>query len=138
MAQIPTESQRQKDLREIDAAIQNVAEAIEAGLLSDILVVRLKELEKRKKELCNGATAEQLGSASISIDPQMILADYNEVKDSPSSPAFKDFIRAFIDRIDVGAYTVKITLKTGLDMFPSLDTTYEVSRREIYEHRKTG
>ena len=137
-AQIPTESQRQRELREIDAAIKNVAEAIEAGLLSDILTARLKDLEKRKKELCNSATAEQLGSVAVTIDPQMILADYNEVKDSPASPGYKEFIHAFIDRIEVGAYSVKITLKTGLDLFPALNTTYEVSRREIYERRKTG
>ncbi len=137
-AQIPTESHRQRELKEIDKALRNVAEAIEAGLLTDVLVARLKELEKRKKELCDGATVEELGNAAITIDTQMILADYHAVKGSPSSPAYKEFLRAFVGRIEVGAYSVKITLKTGLDLFPSLDTTYEVSRREIYERRKTG
>lgn len=137
-AHIPTESQRQRELWEIDTALKNVAEAIEAGLLSDILVTRLKELEKRKKELCDGATVEELGNAAIAIDVQTMLADYKEVKASPSSPAYKDFIRGFIDRIEVGTYSVKITLKTGLDIFPSLNTDYEVRRQEIYERRKTG
>ena len=137
-AHIPTESQRQQEIREIDAAIKNVAEAIEAGLLTDVLVARLRELEKRKKELGNGATAKENGNTAVEIDVPTMLAEYKEVKASPSSPAYKEFIRSFIDRIDVGTYSVKITLKTGLDIFPSLDTTYEVRRQEIYERRKTG
>lgn len=137
-AHIPTESQRQRELKEIDSAIKNVAEAIEAGLLSDILVTRLKELEKRKKELCNGVTAEEIGNTAIAIDVQTMLAEYKEIKASPSSPDYKEFIRSFIERIEVGTYSVKITLKTGLDIFPSLDTSYEVRRQEIYERRKTG
>lgn len=138
ITEIPTESQRQKELREIDSALKNVAEAIEAGLLSDILVARLKELEKRKKEVCDGATQENLNNAFNIIDTQMILANYKEVKSSPASPAYKEFIRGFIDRIEVGTYSVKIILKTGLDIFPALDTTYEVRRQEIYERKKTG
>ena len=135
---VPTESQRERELKEIDKALQNIAEAIEEGLLTDVLVARLKELEKRKKELFDGATVEVLGHAAITIDSQMILADYHATKGSPSSSAYKEFLRAFVGRIEVGAYSVKITLKTGLDLFPSLDTTYEVGRREIYEKRKTG
>lgn len=137
-AHIPTESQRQRELKEIETALKNVAEAIEAGLLSDILVARLKELEKRKKELCNGVTAEEIGNTAIAIDVQTMLAEYKEVKASPSSPAYKEFIRSFIERIEVGTYSVKITLKTGLDIFPSLDTAYEVSRQKIYETKHTG
>jgi site-specific DNA recombinase len=137
-AQIPTESQWQQELGEIDAAIKNVAEAIEAGLLTDVLVARLKELEKRKKELCNGTTSRGNGDKGIEIDVPTMLAEYKEVKSSPASPAYKEFIRSFIDRIDVGTYSVKITLKTGLDIFPALDTTYEVRRQEIYERKKTG
>ena len=137
-AHIPTESQRQRELKKIDSALRNVAEAIEAGLLSDILVARLKELEKRKKELSNGSTAEEIGNPAIAIDVQTMLAEYKEAKKSPTSPAYKEFIRSFIDRIDVGTYSVKITLKTGLDIFPALDTAYEVSRQKIYERKRTG
>ena len=136
--QIPTESQCQQELSEIDTAIKNVAEAIEAGLLTDVLVARLKELEKRKKELGNRTITKGSGGAAIEIDVPTMLAEYKEVKKSPASPAYKEFIRSFIDRIDVGTYSVKITLKTGLDIFPALDSTYEVSRQKIYERRKTG
>ena len=137
-AQIPTESQWQQELGEIDAAIKNVAEAIEAGLLTDVLVARLKELEKRKKELGNRTIAKGSSGAATEIDVPTMLAEYKEVKSSPASPAYKEFIRSFIDRIDVGTYSVKITLKTGLNIFPALDTTYEVSRQKIYERRKTS
>ena len=136
--EIPTENQRQAELKEIEAAKRNIAEAIEAGLLSDILVERLKELEQRKKELCNGATAEEICNIVPKIDIPMILGEYRAVKDSPASPEYKEFIQNFIDRIDVGTYNVKISLKTGLDIFPALDIAYEVRRQVIYEQRKSS
>lgn len=69
----------------------------------------------------------------IVIDTKLILSQYAGVKDSPSSPAYKEFICSFIDKIVVGKYTVSINLKTGLDIFPTLDTTFNVRRQEIYE-----
>ena len=137
IAHVPTESQKQEELREIDRALKNVAEAIEKGLLTDVLVARLQELERRKKELCSHSNHKVASKAPIAIDPQMILDDYREIKSSPSFPTYKDYIRNFIDRIEVGKYSVWITLKTGLDIFPDLDTTYEVRRQEIYERKKT-
>ena len=103
-----------------------------------MLVARLKELEKRKKELGNRTITEGSGGTAIEIDVPTMLAEYKEVKKSPASPAYKEFIRNFIDRIDVGTYSVKITLKTGLDIFPARDSTYEVSRQKIYERKRTG
>ena len=46
---------------------------------------------------------------------------------------YKEFICGFIDKIEIGKYAVSITLKTGLDIFPSLDTIFNVRRQEIYE-----
>ena len=136
-AHIPTESRQQEELIEIDRALKNVAEAIEKGLLTDVLVTRLNELEKRKKELCAHPSHKAARQAPLAIDPQMILDEYREIKNSPSFPTYKDYIRSFINKIEVGKYSVWITLKTGLDLFPDLDTTYEVRRQEIYEKKKT-
>ena len=72
------------------------------------------------------------------IDPAFILSQYAEVKDAPASPMYKDFIRDYIQRIEVGRYAVSITLKTGLDILPALDSTYEVRREEIYRLGKAG
>ena len=137
-AQKPTESHLDRERKEIDTAIQNVTDAIEAGLISDALVARLKELERRKAELSRLPSPGFLSPTNATVDPALILTEYTEVKGSTGSPQYKDFIRGFIDRIDVGSYTVRITLKTGLDIFPALDSTYEVSRQKIYERRKTG
>lgn len=137
-AHIPTESQRQSEIEEIDTALANVAEAIEAGLLTDVLVARLKELEQRKLELKSHAVRSSTVSVAPEIDASLILSEYKKVKDVPSSPEYKEFICSFIERIEVGKYSVKITLKTGLDIFPELNTTFEVRRQEIYERKKTG
>ena len=136
-AQTPQKSQRDQEMDEIDAAIKNVVEAIESGLLTPTLVARLKELEQQKKELSQRELPEMSYSPAIAIDPKMMLEEYRELKNSPSSPNYKEFIKSFIERIDVGKYSVTITIKTGLDIFPELDTTTEVRRQEIYERKKT-
>ena len=137
-AQNPTESHLERERKEIDNAIKNVADAIEAGLISDALVARLTELERRKSELARIPSNRLPSPTNATVDPTLILSEYAEVKRSPASPQYKDFIRGFIDRIEIGSYTVKITLKTGLDIFPELNKSFEVRRQEIYEKRKTS
>lgn len=136
-AQKPTESHLERERKEIDNAIKNVADAIESGLISDALVARLTELERRKAELAKLPTHALPSPINTTVDPSLILAEYAEIKHSPASPQYKDFIRSFIERIDVGSYTVRVILKTGLDIFPELNQSYEVRRQDIYERKKT-
>lgn len=124
-------------LREIEDAIRNVTDAIEAGLLSDALVARLKTLEEEKARLQKFVSERRMTVHADEIDPPTILAQYHEVKKTPASPAYRLFIRDFIDRIEVGRYSVRVILKTGLDVAPELDTAVEVRRQEIYEEGKT-
>ena len=98
---IPTQKQQQDELRTIEDALRNITEAIEAGLLSDTLITRLKDLERQRAKLSQSSTVERLGENSITIDIPMMLSEYQEVKRSPHTPQYKSFIRAFIDRIDV-------------------------------------
>ena len=70
------------------------------------------------------------------IDGQIILSTYKDLKRKPSSPEYKDFVQGFIDKIIVGRYMVDITIKTGIDVFPELDSTYSIKRQVIYEERK--
>lgn len=50
-------------------------------------------------------------------------------------PEYKTFVGNFIEKIEVGKYIVNITLKTGLGIYPELDTTLDVRRQEIYERK---
>ena len=50
---------------------------------------------------------------------------------------YNDFIQRFIDKIVIGRYIVDITLKTGLDIYPKIDTTYNVKQQETYKMKKT-
>ena len=115
--------------------MKNVADVIAAGLLSDALVTRLKELEANKAEIKVKIESLNRTHDEITVEPSVILNQYHEVKKSPSSPAYKEFIEGFIGKIEVGKYNVDITLKTGLDLFPALDSTINVKRQEIYEMR---
>ena len=128
----------ERELQETEDALQNVADAVAQGLMSDTLLERLKELEERKTELQDTIANIAVSNTASYLDVDLILSDYAEVKDSPLAPMYKTFICSLIDRIDVGCYTVDITFKTGLDMYSSLDTTYNVRRQEIYEFGKVA
>lgn len=69
------------------------------------------------------------------IDPELILQEYVQAKKATSSPEYKQLIQEFIDKIVVGKYCVEITLKTGMGIFPSLDTSVQIKRQEIYEKK---
>ena len=123
----------EKKLSDVRKALQNVADAVAQGLLSEALIERLKTLEQEKAELeASFAEAQSVGD-EVTIDVKCLLSQYAEVREAPSSPAYKEFICSFIDKIEVGKYMVDITLKTGLDIFPKLDTTFHIKRQEIYE-----
>ena len=122
-------------IAEIEVQLKNVADAVASGLLSDALITRLKELENEKNRLItekahlNG----EISGHAVDIDTKYILSEYAKLKKTPSHPAYREYIQNFIDSISIGRYTVYITLKTGLDVFPELNKTYEARRQVIYE-----
>lgn len=126
-------------LSQTEEALTNVANAVASGLLSDALTEKLREIEAEKARLLSELVAcDTTHEKNLpTIDGQMIRSKYTELKASPSSPEYKEFIQSFIEKIHAGRYVVEITLKTGLDICPALDTTYTVRRQEIYERKKT-
>ena len=126
------------ELVHINDALKNVTDAIENGLLSDILVERLGQLEDEKKHLERKIIESIPKEIPETIDTKLILSEYTDLRNSHSSPAYKEFIKAFIERIDIGKYSVDITIKTGLDIYPELDKTISVRREEIYKQGKTA
>lgn len=123
-----------EELEEISKALQNVADAVASGLISDALVEKLKELEEKKKKAENELLMLRSETSTVNIDTSMILSEYNEVSKSPNLPNYRAYITNFIDRIEVGKYMVDVTLKTGLDVYPELNNTYHIRRQEIYEN----
>lgn len=129
-------------LAETENAIANITAAVAIGMKFESLLGKLAELEEEKARL--EASLIRLSSQGnvedeakeILIDPKHIPTEYMKVKDEPYTLAYKEFIQSFIDRITVGKYRVDIILKTGLDIFPHLDTTFTVRRQEIYETQK--
>ena len=68
----------------------------------------------------------------ITVDPLLIPGEYVRLKNSPSILEYKRFVQSFIGQIEVGRYGMTLTIKTGLDVFPYLDTTLSVRREEVY------
>lgn len=122
-----------QELQEVKEGLQNVTQAVEDGLLSSALIARLDELENRKAQLEQELENYDEQRQAPIADGSTILQEYQRIKELKGSPEYKSFIKSFITRIEVARYTVFITLKTGLGMFPELDTTFEVSRQEIYD-----
>ena len=134
----------EKDFADIDATIarnaeelKNVADAVAAGLLSSTLIDRLNVLEEEKQKLAEkkAKLASLTKTTDVNVNTALILSEYNALSKAPSNPEYKTFIKQFIDRIVVGRYTVTFTLKTGLDIYNELDTTFTIRREEIYNFR---
>ena len=128
------QQQLQAQLSEIQEALKNVADAIQAGLISTALITRLNELETEKAIIENKLT-DMAKPVEISIDTQLIMSEYTKVKQTPASPEYKTFIKGFIEKIIVVKYTVDVTMKTGLDVCEEIDMTVNVPRRDIYERK---
>ena len=126
----------QDKLAEVTSALNNVADAVGAGLLSDVLVNRLAELENEKAEIEEALSMDPVTAQEVSIDPQAILAEYADLKKTPASPTYKDFLQKFIASIEVDRYSVTFVLRTGLGIYPSLDARISVRRQEIYQKRE--
>lgn len=131
----PTVEELQAQLVEVTTALSNVADAVESGLLSDALVARLHELEARKIELETALQTTSVAPANTVVDPAVILSEYQAVRGLPAAPAYKAFVCTCVDRIEVGRYAVDVTLKTGLGVSASLDTTLTARREDIYKRR---
>ena len=137
-------SEAERNFEDIDAAIaknaeelKNVADAVAAGLLSSALIDRLNALEEEKYALEEKRV--KLSAITqvpdVNIDTSMIISRYKELSESPANSEYRVFIKQFIDRIEVGRYTVVFTLKTGLDIYDCLNTTLTVRREEIYNFK---
>ncbi len=129
------EEQLHQELEETNIALKNVADAVASGLISDVLVAKLNELESKKANIEQRLMDNKYMEMNVSVDNDLILSEYAEVKNSPSLPEYKTFVSNFIEKIEVGKYIVNITLKTGLGIYPELDTTLDVRRQEIYERK---
>lgn len=126
----------QVSLDGLDVAIANITDVIMSGIVSAALTDKLAELERQKARIeTEMQKAEQRGNpdGKIMVDPLLIPQEYSKLKDAPGSPAYKGFIQSFVDRIEVGRYRLTITIKTGLDVCPALDTVLTVRRQEVYE-----
>lgn len=125
----------QTSLDELNEAISNITGVIMSGIVSVALTAKLAELEQQKAQIeADIQKLEQRGNpvGKITIDPLLIPQEYAKLKDAPSHPAYKSFVQGFIDRIEVGRYGLTIAIRTGLDVYPRLDTVLTVRRQEVY------
>lgn len=126
----------QASLGEVSEAIANITNVIMSGIVSTALTDKLAELEQEKAQIEDSIQKlEQRDTAGRDAEADIlsIPLQYTRLKGNISNPKYKCFIQDFIEKIEVGRYELSIALKTGLDMYPELDTMLSVRRREVYE-----
>ena len=131
------QQEKQRKLNHIETELQNVTRAIAQGIISETLVERINALEEQKRQLQQEVAAVQIPGELDSLDPQMIPGQYRMLKSRPDSKEYRMFIGSFIERIEAGRFSVSITLRTGLEICPELDTTISVRRQLLFEREKT-
>lgn len=123
-------------LDEVSAAITNITNVIMSGIVSTALTDKLTELEQERGQIeadIQDLEQRDIADRDTEADILSIPLKYARLKGNISNPKYKCFIQDFIEKIDVGRYELSITLKTGLDVCPALDTTLTVRRQELYE-----
>lgn len=133
-----TEAEKQRISKEIEAVeqrIQEMIKAISSGFFSAALAASLQEAEEQSSQLKNQLRRLEYPCPEMDLDiaPQLVPAQYAQVKQEPESMKYKEFLQSFVDYIEVGRFSVTIRLKTGLERCPELDSSYCVRRQEIYE-----
>ena len=127
------------ELQSVTESIANVTAAIENGLISAALVKRLQELEDKKLQL--ERQLQEAGNAGKEIehfDPDELLKQYTLMREKRFSQIkrdqleYKTFIDQFIDKVEVGRYTVEVTLKI-FNVIPEFYRAYSLRREQIYE-----
>jgi len=135
-AELEGDTETKAWLQELTAAIENIVDAIGAGLLPDTLVEWLAALEEEKMQIEASLAVHAPDTRQVVYDPQRILSA--AVRESPSFSAYRELIKRCVEKIQVGRYRVTITLKTGLDIFLVLNTSCQIRRQEIYEMKKNA
>ena len=113
-----------------------MATVIMSGIVSAALSDKLAELEREKAQIeADMLKLEQRDTAGKKTvtDILSIPHKYNRLKGNISNPKYKYFIQSFIGKIEVGRYELNLALKTGVDIYPALDTVMQVRRQEVYE-----
>lgn len=111
---------------------ENVADAIGQGLLSPTLAQRLTKLEEQRAKLISTLSQLDETTNAKEFDPQFILQRYSELKRSPASPEYKEFIAHFLDCIIVGKYAVETTIQVGFGSEKLIELSHKVRRQIIY------
>lgn len=129
--------QIEMQLAQVNLALQRVADAVADGLLSPVLVERLSALENEQANLEREKDALLCPASQALVMPDIraLLEQYKLLSQAPAAPQYREFLQSFIGEIKVGRYTLSITLKTGLGVCDSLDTTLFVRRQEVYQQR---
>ena len=124
-------------LAQVNLALQRVADAVADGLLSPVLVERLSALENEQANLEREKDALLCPASQALVMPDIraLLEQYKLLSQAPAAPQYREFLQSFIGEIKVGRYTLSITLKTGLGVCDSLDTTLFVRRQEVCQQR---
>jgi len=130
------QDQLQASLDTVSESIDNITKVIMSGIVSTALTNKLAELEQEKAQLeADMQKLEQRDTVGRDTEADMlsIPLKYARLKGNTSNPKYKFYIQDFIDKIEVGRYKLRITLKTGLDIYPTLDTVLTVRRQEVYQ-----
>lgn len=126
----------QAKLDEVSESIINITNVIMSGIVSTALTDKLAELEQERGQIeADMLDLEQrdIADRDTEADILSIPLKYDRLKGNISNPKYKIHIQDFIEKIEVGRYELSITLKTGLDLYPALDTVLTVRRQEVYE-----
>jgi len=118
------------ELDEIVKSLANITDAIEKGMITDVLIQRAEELEEKRCEI-----QEKLNNMHHFIP--LKYENFSQIIDefkgiTRGTEAFRTFIQNYINKVTVYPYHLEIELNTGLGIADELNETVTIRRGELY------
>ena len=128
-----------QNLATVNEAIVNVTKAIEKGVYTDDMFIRLEQLKAEK------TTIEQQISNKSEIykirftddDVTKTLVECRKLLAQPVNPENRVFLDRVISKIAVYREEVVITLNTGLSVNDDFNIEIRATRKEIYDYGRS-
>ena len=119
-----------KELSEVCDAIDRITQAIERGLLTQELIDRAEELDRREAELQTQLNALRHFTPVAFQQFEHLIADYRNMQ--RNTEEFRTFVQTYIDRIVTYPYHIEVVLDVGFGITDELKETITIRRGDLY------
>ena len=122
--------EKEKQLESVKESLKNIADAVEKGIITQILIDRAEELEQQRNQL-EMELLKLHRFELLNYEQYVHLID--DFRTLPrNTPEFRTFVQTYVDKIMTYPFHLEITLDVGFGVTNELKETITIRRGELY------